>query len=198
MKHFFRGAFFAVLVHFLSGQVSYPPGYIPYYSDCGTRTLAERNLCHDNSGVYSGPFQPGLAKEKINGHVMLIEMGGTDGALDLEYLLTDRGRAGSTNSSSATWTTTAREALPPVAGFIRNLHCRVSANPHAGATFTYTVQIGGVSSPLRCSIDDASLTCSDTLNIAPFTSGSWITIEFDDSTLTDGTQVMACTAEAIY
>jgi len=198
VKRFLGGALLALIVHIATGQVSYPPGFIPYYNDCATRTLAERNLCHDNSGIYSGPFQIGLAKEKVNGHVMLIEMSGADGPNDLEYLYTDRGRATNTNNTSDAANTASRQQLPPVSGFIKTLYCRTSANPHAGATFTYTVRVDGVNSSLSCSVNDASLSCTDNTNIAPFSAGSYMSIEFDDNTLTDGTQIMACTAEAVY
>lgn len=192
------GVLLALAAYLLAAQASYPVGFIPYREDCATATLGLRTMCHDDTGVYIGPFLPWLAKEKLNGSVMLLEFSGADGAADIEYLFTDRGRATSTNTTSGALNDNTRQILPGQAGFLKNLHCRISANPHAGATFTYTVYLNDVATPLSCVATENDATCQNTATVVYFTANSAVNIVHDDSTLTDGTQVTACTAEAVY
>ena len=198
MKRFLGGALLALIVHIATGQVSYPPGFIPYYSDCATRTLGYRTLCHDGTSVYSGGLLVGLAREKLNGSVMLLEFAAQDGGADIEYLFSDRGR-GAVGASSSTGLNTGTRQILPAAGFIKNAYCRTGTNAHAGATFTESMLLNDVTVVFRAVFTDSSaLTMQDTATSTPFAQNDAVTLLHDDDSLTNGTQVLFCVAEAVY
>lgn len=114
-----------------------------------------------------------------------------DGGAQPEYGRGSDATAGSACQNSDTLADNTRR-LTVFAGTAKNLYCVLSAVPHAGSTWTYTVRKNGSDTAVTCAINDASTTCNDTANTVAVAAGDTLSLKHSDSAATDGTQVIHC------
>lgn len=67
------------------------------------------------------------------------------------------------------------KSIIAVPGTVKNLYVTLGAAPGAGTSRTITVQKGGISQTLACTVSDANTTCSDTSNSFSVVAGDWVT-----------------------
>ena len=181
--------FLAATVVLAMAQPIYPSGYIPFFSDCATRSLLPNIACHDGSAMYVGTTG---ARITVTQHGGAFDFGGTDIAGTTSYLMPSSAFA-TTDESTTTGAATATITHVPRAVTFHRMHCVLNATPHAGATFTYTLQIDGSNTGITCAINDASTSCTDAANTAAAAQFQTVAVQKTDSAATDGTQVGRCT-----